>query len=130
MSNPITTLRSGASIGIGHWKHPPSNSDGLQQWSYDLKVKDAEIKKQVHGFDGMERPYLMVPVGEKNGKVIRERIDMRWDHQTPDGTDVYETPSLANLPTAYEGTELVKKYGIQGFLKTNVGTLKIPTQKH
>ncbi len=42
--------------------------------------------------------------------------------------DVYETTSLANRNPGYESPSLVRKYGIQLFLNTNVGVLQLPSQ--
>lgn len=88
-----------------------------------LKVDDQKIRAQAPGFDGRERPFVMLPA-EHEGEVTWYRHELQyrgpglagpWDH-TP--VDSYELERVTNVDRA-----ALQKYGVALGVDTNVGTL-------
>jgi hypothetical protein len=122
---PTTKINSGASLSIAHYKNPLTGSD-MSHFAYWVTVKDPAVRAQVPSFDGLEKPFAMVPTGVKDGVVERARVDFgyRDDLSKPGQRDVYIGDRFENT-----SPDLIKKYGVQLFLDTNAGTLKAKSTK-
>jgi hypothetical protein len=89
-----------------------------------LAVDDAMLRKQLDGFDGMERPFVMLP-SEQDGKVTWWRHELKFartgdhvDFMRIRQMDHYQLPEVKNVDA-----EAVRKYGVAVGLETNVGTV-------
>lgn len=88
-----------------------------------LKVDDAAIRAQRPGFDGFERPFVMLPA-EHNGQVTWYRHELQYRGPgiagpwKPNLVDTYELPEVTNVDRA-----ALQKYGVAVGLETNVGTI-------
>ncbi len=88
-----------------------------------VKVDDQQIRASAPGFDGQERPFVMLPA-EHEGKVTWYRHDLQyrgtgvagpWDTRH---LDSYDLPSVTNVDRG-----ALQKYGMALGVDTNVGTL-------
>lgn len=120
----IEKLARGVELEIDYYTDPVTGS-GNSHFTYWLTIRDGNIRDKAPGFDGLERPYQMLPTGVENGKVKRERADFlyRRDLSNPGIEDVY-LGKFENTTRA-----LIKKYGARIFLDTNVGKFEGPVQK-
>jgi hypothetical protein len=88
-----------------------------------LSVDDKAIRSQVDGFDGMERPFAMLP-SDKGGTLTWFRHELKHRGAGVEGffgerpVDVYELAPVHNVDL-----EAVKMHGVAIGLETNVGTL-------
>jgi len=120
-------LNGGASLAVDYYKNPLTGSNN-SHFGYWATVTDPKVRSQAPGFDGLEKPFAMVPTGvNKDGTVNRSRVDFTYrnDLSQPGQKDVYIGDRFENTSPA-----LVKKYGVELFLDTNVGQLQAATLKN
>jgi hypothetical protein len=87
--------------------------------SVNLQVRDANIRT-IHGmdqFDGLEKPFALVPVMTGLGNIVWERRNLNY-HYSEDGADRFSLDAVPDSAAA-------KLHGVAIGIETNTGTLWI-----
>lgn len=98
------------------------STSGQAAMNIDVSVEDAKVAKQLDGFDGMEKPFALVPYQHGNGPVEWRRVDLGYE------TTDYDPKSHA-LKDEYTAQQIdmtdnvADKYGIAVGMETNEGTV-------
>jgi hypothetical protein len=96
-------------------------TSGRASMAITVKVDDDAVRRQADGFDGMERPFALVP-REVNGQVQWNRVDLGYlgsRLESPNGRKIVDE----YMSTGMLDPAAARKYGIAVGLDTNVGTL-------
>lgn len=134
---PAGFTQQGPVLGDGAWVRPEQSTAhvfdsypptyGTQthpETSVDLRISldDAALRQQLPGFDGLERPFVMIP-SEKDGQITWWRHELKYSGSGREGfyadraVDTYRLETVHNVDRA-----AVEKYGILVGVDTNVGT--------
>ena len=110
-------IRNGISVNATRTTSGPAAMD-LQ-----VQVDDAKVRSQLDGFDGMERPFAMVPYQHGNGPVEWRKVDLGYETtefnpQSHALTDDYGFASPISMKD-----NVADKYGIVIGMDTNEGTV-------
>lgn len=97
-----------------------TSAHGSNQLTLGMKVNDFAVRQRLHGFDGLERPFALVP-SERDGQVTWWRHELRFKHVESEGlasVDAYESAPVTNVDRA-----AIEKYGVAFGMETNRGTV-------
>lgn len=121
----VNVLTTGKTTPVPDRNPPTYGTQFRDQSSLGVRVKvdDARLRQQFDGFDGLERPFALVPK-EENGAVTWERHPLTYRGPGREGfygerkVDQYELDALQNVDR-----RALEQYGVAVGLETNVGTL-------
>jgi hypothetical protein len=87
-----------------------------------LKVSDALVREQLHGFDGMERAFAMLP-SERNGKLSWKKVSL--DFAGSGIVGYYNRTFCDNhdKQLASVDAKAIAKYGVAFGMETNEGVV-------
>lgn len=90
-----------------------------------VEVDDEALRKAHPTFDGLERPFVLVPRAAAGGEPSWKRIDLPYVGQSTRGYIAMRAidPYERQLRVSYADLEIVRARGVSVGLDTNVGTL-------
>lgn len=104
----------------------PGDRAGSVAISARAQINDAMLQQKHPGFDGLERPFVLVP-RRAAGALSWERFDLAYDHTIDQGAtlpnareDVYTTTPIR---LSSDQLEIVVAQGVAFGLDSNVGTI-------
>jgi len=106
-------------------QNPPTYGTGTHPMTsveLSLSLDDASLRQQLPGFDGLERPFVMIP-SEKDGQITWWRHELEFAGPGREGffgerdVDTYRLNTVRGVDRA-----AVEKYGVLVGVDTNVGT--------
>lgn len=87
-----------------------------------LKVKDHQIKRELSGFDGMERAFAMLPK-VKNGQVSWQRYELGYKGQAIAGYYDRSVVDVHSLKVSRADAKAIAQYGAAFGVETNQGVV-------
>ena len=104
-----------------------TSANGINQLTLGMKVNDFAVQQRLHGFDGLERPFALVP-SERDGQVTWWRHELQFKRVLSEGltyVDDFESAPVTNVDRAAG-----EKYGVAFGMETNRCTVwnQVPGQ--
>lgn len=103
-------------VQVSAWR----TTSGPSAVKIDVTVDDAKVRQQLDGFDGMERPFALVPFQHDGGPVEWKRFNLSYEGSAFDGREVQDEYSTFNLS---EQDCVASQYGVAVGLETNEGVV-------
>ena len=112
----MTVIKNGVSVTAVR------STSGQAAMDINVAVDDAKVRSQLDGFDGMERPFALVPYQHGDGPVEWRKVDLGFeatdfDPKSHAVKDEYTAQSIDMTDNVAD------KYGIAVGMETNEGTV-------
>ena len=111
-------------LQVNAWR----TNSGPANMGVNIEVNDAQVRKAVDGFDGLEKPFVSVPFQTADGKVSWKRFDVSWAGDHIEGRALVDDYALSHVPgTAQvdgkQAENMANDLGVAVGMDTNEGTL-------
>jgi hypothetical protein len=111
-------------LQVNAWR----TNSGPANMGVNVEVDDAQVRKVADGFDGLEKPFAMVPFQTQDGNVTWKRFDIGWsgdhvkDRELVDDYQLSQVPGTADVNGEKAGN-VANDLGVAVGMDTNKGTL-------